>query len=157
MFPPHGLVEVTEVGERELAGCKLAVVGFRALVDGTRLLVPTARLKTSGLRPVATGREVAAVYAVLRGSASGRRPPGYKWHQILWLRLNTGSLANAAEVVRDLVHLKAQRPLSATERRILDVAQDQLLLELSVVTRQSRASLERHLLRLCRTGLKKGA
>lgn len=150
VYPTQGVVQVVSIGPRDIAGAAEPYYGLRATQDGTRLLVPVRRLTRSGLRRLVCLQEVPVVMATLRDTPPARRPPCYKWHQLLAKKLNTGALIAIAEVLRDVSHVKNARDLSATERHLLDIAQHRLVTELSLVTGRGPESFERDLARIFR-------
>jgi len=150
VFPSQGVVEVVSIGPRAIAGIEEPYYGLKAVEDGTRLFVPVRRLTRSGLRRLIGLEDVPTVMATLRATPPPRRPPSYKWHQILFKKINTGSLLAIAEVLRDLAHVKNQRDLSATERHILDVVEHHVVTELSLVTGRPPESFARDLARIFR-------
>jgi CarD family transcriptional regulator len=150
VYPSQGVVQVVSIDTRDIAGSEEPYYGLRATEDGTRLFVPVRRLTRSGLRRLIGLTEVPNVMATLRATPPPRRPPSYKWHQILFKKVNTGSLVAIAEVLRDLSHVKNQRPLSATERHILDSVEYHLVTELSLVTGRTPESFIKDLARIFR-------
>jgi CarD family transcriptional regulator len=91
-----------------------------------------------GLRKVIGNEEIEQVYDVLRDQ-------NHKVDRQTWNRryrryvekINTGSLFDIAEVLRDLSRLKYTKSLSFGERKMLDQARTLLVKELSVARRLS--------------------
>ena len=141
--PPHGVAEVTAVEETEISGIRDTFYRLRIVGTGARLLIPAHKLVTSGLREVISPDQVEEVMTILRRRA---RPPSGSnwsaWHRTFSDKIQTGSIFDAAEVLRDVYALKQRKSLSPAERHLYDVAQHLVVTELMAATGNSPDDVE---------------
>jgi CarD family transcriptional regulator len=146
VYPAQGVAEVVGVDNREISGQPQSFYVLRVLDTDMRILVPVEKAQQVGLRAVIRENEVRDVYNILREKEVhvdkqtwNRRYRGFME------KIKTGSLFEVAEVFRDLYRLKAQKPLSFGERRMLDTAKHLMIKELSIARGASEAKIEREL------------
>jgi len=149
VYPAQGVAEVLGVDSKEISGRPQSFYVLRILDTDMRILVPVEKAQQVGLRAVIRENEVRDVYNILREKEIhvdkqtwNRRYRGFME------KIKTGSLFEVAEVFRDLYRLKAQKPLSFGERRMLDTARHLMIKELSVARGASEAKIERELERV---------
>ena len=149
VYPAQGVAEVLGVDSKEISGRPQSFYVLRILDTDMRILVPVEKAQQVGLRAVIRENEVRDVYNILREKEIhvdkqtwNRRYRGFME------KIKTGSLFEVAEVFRDLYRLKAQKPLSFGERRMLDTARHLMIKELSIARGASEAKIERELERV---------
>jgi len=138
VYAPHGIGEVTGIERREVSGRRQRFYILRLLESGSTLMVPTERAPGRGLRTVIPESEVRAVLAVLRErqKAPPSRQAWSRRHRAYMDKLNTGSVYDAAEVVRELSLLRRRKELSFSERRVLETARSMLVTELAIARQE---------------------
>lgn len=137
VYPGHGVGEITGIKTQSIAGTEQKFLDI-ALIDCgmktvRKIMVPIAQVESVGLRAVVDRKTVEKVYTVLKKR-------DYQIDQQTWNRrfreysqkLNTGSVFEIAEVLRDLSVLSGDKELSFGEKRMLDKAQSLLVTEISV-------------------------
>ncbi len=142
VVPPHGLAEVVGIAPRTLAGETATFYELALCAHPTRVLVPAGKLAALDLRPLVGAREAAQILRLLSRRANPLRGPWPRVARTLSEKMNSGSLVAAAEVLRDLSHLKARQPLSITSQRLLDAARALVVAELTEATGRSRAEID---------------
>jgi CarD family transcriptional regulator len=149
VYPAQGVAEVVGVETKEISGRPQSFYVLRILDTDMRILVPVEKAQQVGLRAVIEEDEIRDVYNILREKdvhidkqTWNRRYRGFME------KIKTGSLFEVAEVFRDLYRLKATKPLSFGERRMLDTAKHLMVKELSIARGASEAKIERELERV---------
>lgn len=130
VYPAHGVVEVTDIEKKEVAGETHRFYILRMLDNGMKVMIPTA---ANALRQIMSPTAVEEVFDVLRenriaveSTTWNRRYREYKD------KIDSGDPKQIAEVLRDLYLLKNDKDLSFGERKMLDTAKALLVKELSI-------------------------
>ena len=135
VYPGHGVGEVTAIETKEIMGSKHVFYSIRIHETGMKIMVPKSNVTNVGLRPIISKNEAGKVMEILKqknvkidNQTWNRRYREYKE------KIDTGSVYEIAEVLRDLFLLKVDKELSFGERQMLDKARNFLLKELSLTT-----------------------
>ncbi|MBI2345651.1 MAG: CarD family transcriptional regulator [Deltaproteobacteria bacterium] len=133
VYPAHGVTKVHAIEHREFAGQKQKFYILKVMDNGMTIMVPTAKVKSVGLREVINEEQVDEVYRILRerditidNQTWNRRYREYMD------KIKTGSVYEIAEVLRDLSLLRYEKELSFGERKMLDTARALLIKELAI-------------------------
>lgn len=146
VYPSQGIAEIVGIDRKEIQGKVQHFYVLRLADSGLKILVPTDKADQVGLRPVAGTEEVDEVLEILR--EKDVRFDRHTWNRRyrgFVEKIKSGSLYEIAEVFRDLHRLRASKPLSFGERRMLDTARDLIVQELSVARATDEKSVEREL------------
>ena len=147
VYRKHGVAVITGIETVELYG-SLQNVYVLEVLDSKRpmperLRIPVEKVNSVGLRSLISEDEVDEVYEILRERPSrfdqqtwNRRQRKYKE------KLNTGSIYDLAEILRDLYLLKFTKTLSYGEKLMLDEAQELLVRELAIVRTKEKKDIE---------------
>jgi len=138
VYPGQGVAEITGIESKQISGNTVVLYMLRVLDTDKKIMIPVSKVRSVGLRKVIGNEEIEQVYDVLRDQ-------NHKVDRQTWNRryrryvekINTGSLFDIAEVLRDLSRLKYTKSLSFGERKMLDQARTLLVKELSVARRLS--------------------
>src|SRR3954471_6168141 len=131
VYPNQGVCKVFAVDAMEVAGQRLTMVSMRREEDGAVVRVPEAKVKTIGLRKVASGEEVQKLFEFLKSDSD---KADLDWKQRARTnadRMSAGGIMGLAEVVKGLQVLSELRPLPTKERELYDNARHLLVSELS--------------------------
>ncbi|MBX2813804.1 MAG: CarD family transcriptional regulator [Myxococcales bacterium] len=130
VYPAHGVVEVTDIEQKEVGGETHKFYILRMLDNGMKVMIPTG---ANALREIMSPAAVQEVFEVLRenkiaveSTTWNRRYREYKD------KIDSGDPKQIAEVLRDLYLLKNDKDLSFGERKMLDTAKALLVKELSI-------------------------
>jgi CarD family transcriptional regulator len=144
VYRNHGVAVITGIETIEMYG-SLHNVYVLEVMDSKRdrVMIPVDKVNSVGLRSLISQEEVEEVYDILR------ERPG-KFDQQTWNRrqrkytekINTGSVYDVAEVLRDLYLLKFDKTLSFGEKRMLDRAQQLLVKELAIARDMEEKEVE---------------
>jgi len=150
VYRKHGVAIIKSIEPVELYGTPQNVYVLEVLDSKRpmpeRLRIPVEKVNSVGLRKLISLEEIEEVYDILR-----ERPT--RFDQQTWNRrqrkykekLNTGSIYDLAEIIRDLFLLRFTKPLSYGEKLMLDEAQDLLVRELSIVLEREKTDIEAHI------------
>ena len=133
VYPPHGVGEVTALQARNIEGNSKQFYDIVMLETGRKIMVPVEQAKVVGMRKVANKREIEKVYTILKDR--GLKIDTQTWNKRFReysQKINTGSVFEIAEVLRDLRILSGGKELSYGEKQMLDKAQGLLVTEISV-------------------------
>ena len=131
VYPNQGVCRVTSVESKEVAGQTLTFVTMKREEDGAVVMVPEAKVRSIGLRKVATRPEVERVFAFLRSDSDKANLDCKQRARTNVERMSQGGLMGLAEVVKGLQVLSELRPLPTKERELYDNARHLLVAELA--------------------------
>lgn len=138
VYPAQGVAEVIRIEEKDIGGTRQSFYVLRMLDSSDRrIMIPVSNAHAVGLRQVITEAEIDEIYAILR-------EPGMPFDNQTWNRrartfkdkINTGSIYDVAEVLRDLYQLRGAKPLSFGERRMMETARSLIVKEVAVARGQ---------------------
>lgn len=143
VYPKCGVTIVKRIEEIELDGKKKSFYVLQVVDKKMTIHVPTDNAEAVGLREIIPPTEVDQVYEILRDR-------DVKIDSTTWNRryreytekIETGSVHEIAQVLRNLFLLKHNKDLSFGERQMLDRAKKLLVKEISLARNQDEASVE---------------
>lgn len=143
VYPAYGVGVVEAIEERDLMGMKMIYYIFRTLDSDITIMIPKDNADKVGLRKVIGVKEVPKVYKVLskKDIAFAHQTWNRRFREYNE-KINSGSLFEVAEVMRDLFLLKSSKELSFGERKMLDTARNLLIKELAVAKNMGRETVE---------------
>lgn len=134
VYPAHGVGVIESIESKQISGSEQKFYIMRILDNGMTIMIPIDNVESVGLREVIDEKEIPKVYEILMNrdveidtQTWNRRYREYSE------KIKTGSLFEIAEVLRDLVLLKYDKTLSFGERKMLDMAKNLLVKEISIV------------------------
>lgn len=133
VYPGQGVTEITGIESKQISGTTVVLYMLRVLDTDRKIMIPVSKVKSVGLRKVITDEGCEEVYKVLqqRTKTIDRQTWNRRYRRYVE-KINTGSLFDIAEVMRDLSRLKYTKNLSFGERKMLDQARTLLVKEISV-------------------------
>jgi CarD family transcriptional regulator len=133
VYPTHGVGRIVETETQIIAGQELHLFVITFEKDRMTLRLPIAKVRTSGLRKLATRKEMLAALTRLKGRSRARRTMWSRRAQEYEAKINSGDPNSIAEVVRDLYRNAGQPDQSYSERQIYQAALDRLAREFAVI------------------------
>lgn len=131
VYPNQGVYRVAGVEDKEVAGHRLTFVTMRREEDGAVVMVPQAKVKTVGLRKVASREEVGKIFTFLQSDSDKANLDWKQRARTNLDRMSQGGLRGLAEVVKGLQVLSELRPLPNKERELYDSARHLLVAEVA--------------------------
>jgi CarD family transcriptional regulator len=135
VYPAHGVGRVEMIESKDLYGRKQDFYVLKILENGMKIIVPTDRAESIGLRKITSSDCIPRVYEILNDRSESCTLEGLSWnrrHKAYMDKIKSGSLFEVAEVFRELLFLKKRKELSFGERKVLDTARNLLTKELSI-------------------------
>jgi CarD family transcriptional regulator len=133
VYPGHGVGVIEKIEVREVSGNSKNFYVLKILDNGMTIMVPTDHAKMVGLREIIPEFMVPKVFEILREKdVSNYNQTWNRRYREYMEKINTGSIFEIAEVLRDLYMLKNEKELSFGERKILDTAKNLLVKEIAI-------------------------
>ena len=149
VYPAHGVGQVTGIEEKEVAGCVERFYVLKILGNDMTILVPSSKAEKVGMRNIIAESQVTRVLSILkeRGVQIDQQTWNRRYREYME-KIKTGSVYEIAEVIRDLYVLKDDKELSFGERKMLEMAKNLLVKELSIAKRKKEKDIEEELERI---------
>jgi CarD family transcriptional regulator len=131
VYPNHGVAVIENVSARIFAGHFERFYLLRLAYNSLMVMVPFSHVGDLGLRRVTRNGEVARVVSFLSKGRCRRHTDWKDRFRENTEKMQNGSLLAVAEVMKSLLILQAQKPLSFREKKMLDRARRMLIMEFS--------------------------
>src|ERR1700749_2976594 len=133
VYPSHGVGMITSIDEQEVACLKLELFVISFEQDKLTLRVPTAKIKSVGMRKLSEEPVVKKALETVTGRARVKRTMWSRRAQEYEAKINSGDLIAISEVVRDLYRSDDQPEQSYSERQLFEQAMDRMAREVAAV------------------------
>src|ERR1700754_2757766 len=143
VYPAHGVGQIVNIEEQEVAGHKLELFVIDFQKDKMRLKVPVAKATSIGMRKLSETDYVERALKVVQGRARIKRTMWSRRAQEYDAKINSGDLISIAEVVRDLYRAENQPEQSYSERQLYEAALDRMAREIAAVNKMSETEAVR--------------
>jgi len=146
VYPAHGVGIIENIEKKEISGKLHKFYVMRVLGNDMTIMIPVNNANQVGLREVIPGKDVAKVYKILKAKETSVETQTWNRRYREYMeRIKTGSVYEVATVLRDLFLLKLGKELSFGERRMMDIAKNLLIKELSIAQEKSEDHIEKHI------------
>jgi len=146
VYPAHGVGVIESIENKEFSGIKRTFYMLRVLDNDITIMIPTENIDTVGLRDIVSTKEIPRVYEILKNrEISTENQTWNRRYREYMEKIKTGSVFEVAEVLRDLILIKIDKDLSFGERRILNIAKNLLVKELSIAKNISEECIRQEL------------
>lgn len=143
VYPGHGVGEVIAIQKSEIGGSIQTFYVLKILDNGMKIMVPMLQAQQVGLREIISSEEANEVFDILREKeVSVDTTTWNRRYREYMEKIKTGSVFEVAEVLRDLYLLKMEKDLSFGERKMLDMARNLLIKELSLAKKMDENQVE---------------
>ena len=133
VYPAQGVTEIMALETLEIAGVVNRFYVLRCLDSEKKIRVPVANVEQVGLRPLVDESEIDEVLTVLQAETIAIEEPNWNRRYRRYVeKIQSGSLRDVAQVLRDLHLVRAEKQLSYGERRVYETAHQLLVQELTV-------------------------
>jgi len=140
VYAAHGVGRIVSIEEEEIAGAKLELFVINFEKDKMTLRVPTEKSERVGMRKLSGDPIVKRALTTLKGKARVKRTMWSRRAQEYEAKINSGSLIQIAEVVRDLYRSESQPEQSYSERQLYEAALDRMAREVAAVQKLDEES-----------------
>lgn len=131
VYPMHGAGEITGTEECEIMDQVKQYYVLQLPVGNIKIMIPTDNADNIGLRQISTPEVIEQVKAALLDPPDKLVGSWNKRFHMNLDRLKTGDILEVASVIRNLLLQDRQRKISSGERRLLDLAKQIFISELS--------------------------
>jgi CarD family transcriptional regulator len=133
VYPGHGVGVIESIENKEISGKELMFYMLRIVDSGMTIMIPRDNAEAVGLRGVIRKLEIPKVIRILKNrDVEVDTQTWNRRYREYMEKINTGSIYEIAEVIRDLHLLRNEKELSFGERKILDTAKTFLVKELAI-------------------------
>ncbi len=134
VYPRQGVAEVVAIEQLELGGQLHDCYVLRCLDSEKTIRVPVSNVTRVGMRGLVDDEAIEEVMQTLRASEVAISEPNWNRRYRRYLeKIQSGSLHEVAQVVRDLHRTRTDKQLSYGEKSVYETATQLLVQELSVV------------------------
>ncbi len=137
VYPAHGVGQIIDIEENEIAGFSLELFVINFEKDKMKLRVPVPKINSVGMRKLSSANLVEKALKTVQGRARVKRTMWSRRAQEYDAKINSGSLIQVSEVVRDLFRSENQPEQSYSERQLYEAALERMARELAVVNKLS--------------------
>ncbi len=143
VYPAQGVAEVIGIETKDVGGAQEIFYVLRVYDTDKRILVPVKKADACGMRHLMTATHIEGVFDIIseEGVVVEQQTWNRRYRKYLEM-IKTGSAEDLARVIRDLNTLRASKPLSFGEKKIIETAVDLLVREIALV----RGEPEEHVL-----------
>jgi CarD family transcriptional regulator len=133
VYPGHGVGIIEAIQSMQISGKQEIFYILRILDNGMTIMIPRENVGAVRLREVIRKIDVSKVIHILkdRDVTIDNQTWNRRYREYME-KINTGSIYEIAEVLRDLHLLKSEKELSFGERKIMDMAKNLLVKELAI-------------------------
>lgn len=132
VYPNQGIGTVENISTRSFGAQMERYYLLRLTYNNMTVMVPFSHVEEIGLRKVTRNGEVVRVLAFLSEGTRRRKCDWKDRYKENCDKMRHGSLLEIAEVLKTLLILQRDKPLSFREKRMLDRARHMLITELSI-------------------------
>jgi len=155
IYPNHGLAVVENINERDLGDRAVQFYQLRIYSNNSLIMIPTESLNTVGLRKIITDKEVNKLYRILQNGVVDEYDNWMGRYRENLEKMQSGSIFEVAEVLKNLYYLSNQKDLSYREKKMFTKARYLIVSELMEVQELSEQDVEKKLDRALSKCMKK--
>ena len=145
VYPKHGVGVIADIEEKQIAGTSQHfyqiefISGGSSKTNDMRAMVPLAQAESVGLRKVVDKKTIDQMFDILkdRKAKVGTQTWNRRYREYSQ-KINTGSVFEIAEVIRDLSVLSINKELSFGEKQMLENAKSLLASEIAIARSRSQ-------------------
>lgn len=131
VYPNHGVGTIENISSRTFGNQTEKFYLLRLSATNMTVMVPFSHVEQVGLRKVTRNGEIGKVLNYLANGASKTCQDWKDRFKENSAKMQSGSLMEVAEVLKCLVEIQAQKPLSFREKKMLERARMMLVSELA--------------------------
>jgi CarD family transcriptional regulator len=132
VYPNHGIGTVENISTRSFGAEHERFYLLRLTYNSMTVMVPFSHVEEIGLRKVTRNGEVSRILCFLADGTCDCKADWKNRFKDNSDKMRTGSMLGIAEVLKTLLVLQSDKPLSFREKKMLDRARHMLITELSI-------------------------
>jgi len=129
----QGIGIIKSIEEKEVSGIKQQYYVINMVISNMQVMIPTDKILSSNIRPIT---DIIALKHITNTFHHGESDRLLSWKQrykVNTTKIKTGKIQECTEVVRDLMRMKKEKALIASEKKMLDSAHEFLISELRLI------------------------
>ena len=134
VYPSHGIGVIEQIEVQAVAGTELKVMVILFEDNQMKLRLPTAKIKSVGLRALTPLSEMHDALKVLSKKTTIKKAMWSKRAQEYELKINSGNPSLICEVIRDLHKAGFEAARSFSERQMYEAALRRLACEMAIIS-----------------------
>jgi CarD family transcriptional regulator len=134
VYPSHGIGVIEQIEVQSVVGMELQVMVIFFKDNQMKLRLPTAKIKSVGLRNLTPLPEMRAALQVLSKKTKVKKLMWSKRAQEYEHKINSGNPSLLCEVIRDLHRSSCETSQSFSERQMYESALRRLSCEMAIVS-----------------------
>lgn len=142
VYPMHGAGTITGIEECEVLGEDKSYYVLRMPMKNMKVMIPVDNVENLGLRQVIPAEKIAEVHDILSEKPDRAMGSWNKRFHANLDRMKNGDLREAAAVARNLMVQDQKHRISSGERRLLDLAKQIVVSEVSYACNKSTDEVE---------------
>lgn len=156
VYPNHGIAIVENIRERSVGDSAVQqVYQLRICSNNSLVMIPTDGIKTVGLRKIINDKEVNKLYRILQNGIVQEYDNWMGRYRENLEKMQSGSIFQVAEVLKNLFYLSNQKDLSYREKKMFSKARYLIISELMEVQELPEQDVEKKLDRALSKCMKK--
>jgi CarD family transcriptional regulator len=132
VYPNQGVGTVENISVRSFGTQFEKFYLLRFVYSSMTVMVPFSNVENIGLRKISKTNEIARILSFLGGGVCACNTDWKNRFKENTEKMQSGSLFQVAEVLKGLLILQAEKPLSFREKKMLDRARHMLVTEISI-------------------------
>lgn len=142
VYPNHGVGVIEQISSRTIGPIVQKFYLLKIKASSLKVEVPFNNVDAVGLRPVVKNGEINKILTFLMdGKCDNHQDWKYRFKENSD-KMRTGSLLEVAIVLKSLLFLAKEKPLSFREKKMLDRARYLLVTELAMVKNSEETEIE---------------
>jgi CarD family transcriptional regulator len=156
VYPNHGIAIVENIYERSVGEQAMEFYQLRISSNNSLVMIPVDGIRQVGLRKIISDKEVNKLYRILQNGEVLQYDNWMGRYRENLEKMQSGSIFQVAEVLKNLFYLSNQKDLSYREKKMFSKARYLIVSELMEVQELTEQDVEKRLDRaLCRCMKKK--
>ena len=132
VYPNQGVGTIENISSRAFGSAYEKFYLLRFGYNSVTVMVPFSNAANIGLRRVTKDREISRVLSFLSNGVCDINPDWKVRFKDNSEKMLSGDLLKVAEVLKGLLHIQVEKPLSFREKKMLDRARHMLVSEISI-------------------------
>jgi CarD family transcriptional regulator len=155
VYPNHGIAVVENINDRSVGDRSMRFYQLRICSNNSLVMIPTDGIRHVGLRKVISDKEVNKLYRILQNGVVQEYDNWMGRYRENLEKMQSGSIFEVAEVLKNLFFLSNQKDLSYREKKMFSKARYLIVSELMEVQEMSEEDVEKKLDRALSNCMKK--
>lgn len=139
VYPNQGVGTIENISTRSFGSQFEKFYLLRLVYGSMTVMVPFSTVSSVGLRRITRNREITRVLAFLAEGSCQRYPDWKSRFKDNTERMQSGDMLRIAEVLKGLLLLQIEKPLSFREKKMLDRARHMLVSEVAIARGMSES------------------